>query len=371
MDYLFFDVECANCFEGTGKLCEFGYVLTDDKFNIIEKENILINPMARFDPYVIKKMLNYSEQEYKQNPKFDKFYDKIISLITQKDRLVVGHTVGGDAKYIGSDCMRYKLDPPDFDHIDIVEIYKGLNDQKDAVSLGKMSEILGIEVPENVHCALVDAELTMLCAKAIAENNQTTLSELIKRYPRAKGRLENFKQEYTRKRLLKKFTADLKRKGVKEMTGEQKSLLNEFRRYARSEGKPRRSILYGKRVCISYNYEAYNFTDILKIVQLVANCGGKVISRAQKCDFFVSYAIRYEEGLVYCQRLEQAELAVNNGKNIKFLSFDEFLGLLGTDRNALKQLHPINAEKRIELNKARIAKRRQEKSSSKTIVYSK
>ena len=358
MDYLFFDVECANCFEGTGKLCEFGYVLTDDKFNILQKENILINPMARFDPYVIKKMLNYTEQEYKSNPKFDTFYDKIISLITKKDRLVIGHTVGGDAKYIGSDCMRYKLDPPDFDHIDIVEIYKGLKEQKDAVSLAKMSEIFGIEVPENVHCALVDAELTMLCAKAIAESNQATLSELIERYPRAKGRLENFKQEYTRKRLLKKFTADLKRRGIKEMTGEQKSLLNEFRRYVRSEGKPKRSPLYGKRVCISYNYEAYNFADMLKIVQLVANCGGKVIGRAQKCDVFVWFDIRYEEGVVYCQRREQAENAVSDGKQIQFLSFDEFLGILGTDRQTLRQSHAIDALKKIRIRKAQIVQKR-------------
>ena len=28
--YLFFDVECANCFNGKGKLCSFGYVLTDE-----------------------------------------------------------------------------------------------------------------------------------------------------------------------------------------------------------------------------------------------------------------------------------------------------------------------------------------------------
>ena len=42
MKYLFFDIECANCFEGKGKICEFGYVLTDEAFNEIESKEIII-----------------------------------------------------------------------------------------------------------------------------------------------------------------------------------------------------------------------------------------------------------------------------------------------------------------------------------------
>ena len=49
MKYLFFDIECANCFDGKGKICEFGYVQTDENFSIIEKESFKINPCAPFD----------------------------------------------------------------------------------------------------------------------------------------------------------------------------------------------------------------------------------------------------------------------------------------------------------------------------------
>ena len=35
--YLFFDCECANCFDGIGKICSLGYVLADDELNIIEE----------------------------------------------------------------------------------------------------------------------------------------------------------------------------------------------------------------------------------------------------------------------------------------------------------------------------------------------
>ena len=37
MKYLFFDIECSNCFNNIGKMCEFGYVVTDENFKIITK----------------------------------------------------------------------------------------------------------------------------------------------------------------------------------------------------------------------------------------------------------------------------------------------------------------------------------------------
>lgn len=46
MRYLFFDIECA---DGSKAICEFGYVLTDEKFNIIRKRNILIDPECHFN----------------------------------------------------------------------------------------------------------------------------------------------------------------------------------------------------------------------------------------------------------------------------------------------------------------------------------
>lgn len=42
MRYLFFDIECS---EGKS-MCSFGYVLTDEKFRILEKDDILMNPEA-------------------------------------------------------------------------------------------------------------------------------------------------------------------------------------------------------------------------------------------------------------------------------------------------------------------------------------
>lgn len=40
MKYLFFDCEFANCFASREKICEFGYVMVDENFNDLYKDNI-------------------------------------------------------------------------------------------------------------------------------------------------------------------------------------------------------------------------------------------------------------------------------------------------------------------------------------------
>ena len=47
MKFLFFDIECANCFGGVGKIFSFGYVLTDETFHVLERDDILMNPEWR------------------------------------------------------------------------------------------------------------------------------------------------------------------------------------------------------------------------------------------------------------------------------------------------------------------------------------
>jgi hypothetical protein len=53
MKYLFFDCECANCYDHEGKICSFGYVITDESFRLLEEKDIIINPNAPFDPHVL------------------------------------------------------------------------------------------------------------------------------------------------------------------------------------------------------------------------------------------------------------------------------------------------------------------------------
>ena len=60
MNYLFFDVESIDLKHET--ICSFGYILTDENFNMIENDDLLINPNLKknqFDKWSIDKILKY------------------------------------------------------------------------------------------------------------------------------------------------------------------------------------------------------------------------------------------------------------------------------------------------------------------------
>ena len=48
MKYVFFDIECACVYKNVAKICVFGYCVADEQFNILEKQDILINPNGKF-----------------------------------------------------------------------------------------------------------------------------------------------------------------------------------------------------------------------------------------------------------------------------------------------------------------------------------
>ena len=76
MKYLFFDIECSIVSKTSAKICAFGYCLTDEKFNILEKEDILINPQGGFHLTDRKGtqglVLPYKYEEFKNIPRFVK-----------------------------------------------------------------------------------------------------------------------------------------------------------------------------------------------------------------------------------------------------------------------------------------------------------
>ena len=84
MKYLFFDIECSNCFNGKGKVCEFGYVITDENFKIISAQDIPMSPGKgrgnRFhlrDRMAVEDVkLAYDEAYYYEQPELPAFYER-------------------------------------------------------------------------------------------------------------------------------------------------------------------------------------------------------------------------------------------------------------------------------------------------------
>ena len=94
MKYLFFDIECANCYQNCAKIFSLGYLITDENFHILhEKEDVLINPRDRFDWYVAKKMMAYPREIFKDMPPFPDFYDRFREMFEDEDTMVIGYAV--------------------------------------------------------------------------------------------------------------------------------------------------------------------------------------------------------------------------------------------------------------------------------------
>ena len=76
--FVFFDCECANVFDGVGKICSLGYVICDDDLTIIESEDVVMNPECDFDWYLFSGKgeckLAYSKDYFRSKPNFEAYY---------------------------------------------------------------------------------------------------------------------------------------------------------------------------------------------------------------------------------------------------------------------------------------------------------
>ncbi len=193
MNYLFFDIECANCDHGKGKICSFGYVLTDSDFNTIKEDDILVNPDAPFhltgrrDKRDIK--LGYPTEKFLSSPKFPEKAQEIFALLEDKNVMVFGYAVINDVNFLIAEGERYDLTLPNFDYYDVQLIYSDYKSVRNVVSLERASAEFGVEVNEE-HISLNDAKDTMTVAKGICNRLGLSLEEVVKLSYRAKGRLE-------------------------------------------------------------------------------------------------------------------------------------------------------------------------------------
>ena len=171
MNYLFFDVECITCKGGTGKLFSFGYVLTDERFNIIEKDDLLINPnipRSDYDWFVVRHMMSYTIKEMESSPDFSYYYEKIKSLLLCPNNVVLGLDVYNDLMYVNDDCKRYNLPKIELKACDVQDLFKQYSGEKHQKGLKKLVDFFEIDNSSLVeHNSRDDSIMTMLVTKAI------------------------------------------------------------------------------------------------------------------------------------------------------------------------------------------------------------
>lgn len=183
MNLVFFDIECASVYKTTAKICAFGYVVCDEHFNIIEKEDIMVNPKGKFHLTDGSGkqgiVLPYEYGEFKNHPSFPRIYAKVKALLENDDCLVFGHAVMNDVKYLNLETRRFKLPPLSFGFYDSQLMYM--------TSIGDFSRQFGLEyIIENLqaeftpHKAADDAYATMRVVEALCKKHGCDVKSLIK-----------------------------------------------------------------------------------------------------------------------------------------------------------------------------------------------
>ena len=127
MKYLFFVVECSNTFHGFGKICEFGYVLTDDNLNKISDDDLVMSPgKGGNNRFYLKGrrgqrdlVLAYDDSYYYEQEEFPFFFKKIKALMEQSDTICFAYSSGNDLLHLNRTCKRYKLKPIHFTCYDV------------------------------------------------------------------------------------------------------------------------------------------------------------------------------------------------------------------------------------------------------------
>ena len=198
MRYLFFDVECSNCFNNIGKICEVGYIITDDNFNILQQKDILLNPgnkkEDRFCLINRKKQnrdihLAHEENDYlayKEAPFYDDYYENLKYLFTQNDITIFGFSCIHDMVYILQNNERSGNEIFQFDSVDIQKILSIYNygTSKKQEGLEKTFKAM---FPQNnrliAHRPDCDAIMRMMILKKICEDLEMNIHTIIHEYP--------------------------------------------------------------------------------------------------------------------------------------------------------------------------------------------
>ena len=309
MRYLFFDIECA---DGKRAICEYGYVLCDEKFNVTQKKNILINPECEFNLVGREKqvdlILSYPYEEYYKHNPFNEFYENIRFLMTQKDLVIFGHGLENDIRYIIKACNRYELEKFDYIAYD-VQMMLPVFSKKNAKYTSLEKAFVDI-VPESIrkdlidHRAVDDAFKTMLVFKSMVVDLEFSVQDLLESCPESKISA----LEYWKKFKSDKEAKDRKRRGNdlwNQLCEEQKDFLNGLN-------------YIGKIVCITGKMKECN-KELKAIIRLVKGKGYVAYSKIDGSD----YVIAFDE-----TDKKQMEESLKRPYSGQIITLDEFMKIV-------------------------------------------
>lgn len=286
MKYLFFDIECSVVSKTQAKICAFGYCLTDEQFNIVEKEDILINPKGGFHLTDRKGtqglVLPYEYDKFKSYPTFMEVKDKIYALLEDNDTLVAGHATMNDVKYLNLETKRFQLPSFCFSFIDTQFIYMNkIGEFQRQFGLGTIAEQLGVQF--TAHRAVDDAYATMKIAQAMCQDEGVSLPELLRKYNITAGKICNYEITQNESVSHKLYLAEALRQ--KEEREKKRAQFHVFiDKHKRKRAKD--GLLKGLSVCFSHSLELQT-QKAEEIAQKAFSQAAFFTFRAEECNLYI------------------------------------------------------------------------------------
>lgn len=315
MRYVFFDIECACVFKNVAKMCAFGYVVTDEAFQVLAREDILLNPRGKFHLTDRKGreglVLPYEYEDFKKYPLFRDEYPRIRALLEDKEAIVLGHATMNDVNYLNLETRRYKLPSFRFSFYDTQFFYMNVTGEFGRqYGLGAMAEELGVDfVP---HRAVDDAYATMRVCEALCAREKTDVHGLVSRYGIRAGRIGGGNITPPSSMGQKKYLAEREEQREVRAKAHEKfyRYINKYMHKRKKGGS-----LDGKVFCFAKDVE----DDVPMSIDLVAaifSSGGQYTSHPSECNVYIA---RGEGG-------ERYKNAVQNGA--AFIPLDSLAGAL-------------------------------------------
>lgn len=329
MNYLFFDIECCD-----GRhVCEFGYVVVDETFGVVERDCLTINPEVDFDLGAMRRggrgvELAFRRRDYLRSPNFEFYYERIKRLLTAKDCVVVGFSLMNDAGFLARAYERYGLEPIAFKYYDFQKLYRGYTGAKTMTSVGGVVQELGID-DVRLHKSDDDAWAVARALQVASAREGLTLAQTLDKL----ARVCRYEPEFTAGVAL--TYEDRLRAGRAEP---QKDFLWKFLCRKKPAKVGREDVFFGKSVCVSSHFQKKRFNELLAIIERLYDYGATFTTKPAECDIFIDY----RDGDVEEPRLERVKsAAAESCRNVLILSLTDALAALNLTEKELNEVDRI------------------------------
>lgn len=332
MKYLSFDIECCD----GQHICEFGYVLIDEQFNILDRDCITINPEYKFKLTGREResdiSLAFPENVYYNSPTFDVYYERIKGILTTPDCQIIGFSLSNDAGFLATAYDLYEKEPISFTYCDFQKLYQGYTKAKNRTSVECFVEELQIS-DITLHKSDDDSWAVIRALQIIGERENLTLPETLKML---KKRNNDYRAEKAKEHNLS-IIEKINSGNLKA----QNEFIKSFIHRLKVSQEKKDYMFFDKSVCISSHFQKKRFNEFLTIIERLYSCGATYTGKASVCDVFIEYKDGAEEEIRFASVKQAVE---KENKSIQILSLEELLKLLNLTIEDLNKVDHTNGK---------------------------